>query len=207
MSRVLLPSCPFPPITWCAYASEGEVELNLCEHYVKQTWRNRYAIASSHGREILTIPVTGQKGRKVAASDITIFGSEWRRQHMQAIRSAYGKSAFYIYLEEDLVKLIVEGRQHFLVDFNDESLRLCERFTSIRDFQRSVSHVEMNNKLWEPAYEWPLLPEYTQVFSDRMPFIQGLSVLDLIMNTGKRSLDYILLLKNGGLLPSMNPDT
>ena len=203
----VLPSCPFPPVTWCAYAHSGDAALNLHEHYVKQTWRNRYAIAGSHGMEILTIPVNGQKGQKIPVSDITLFGDSWRRQHMQAIRSAYGKSAFFLYIEEDLVKLIVEGRQHFLIDFNEESQRICSRFTGIPALNKSEIHVPHNNQLWEPSFVWPVFPEYTQVFADRMPFVQGLSVLDLIMNMGKRSVDYILLLKNGGLLPSTNPDT
>ena len=203
----VLPSCPFPLIPWICYASTSEAQINVSEHYIKQTWRNRYAIAGSHGKEILTIPVSGQKGEKRIISDITIFGNTWRRQHMQAIRSAYGKSAYYIYVEEDLTKLILEGNQTFLIDFNEQSLAMCGRFLDLNNLDKTESFVQMNDTLWEPAFIWPDLPAYTQVFADRMPFIQGLSVLDLIMNMGKRSVDYILLLKNGGTLPSMKPFT
>jgi hypothetical protein len=141
----VLPSCPFPPVMWAAFATSDHALVNTSEHYVKQTWRNRYAIMSSHGREILTIPVQGQKGQKVIVSDIQIFGNDWRRQHMQAIRSAYGKSAFYIYLEEDLSKLIVEGKQRFLIEFNEQSLEICSKYLGISEWKKSEGHLAVNN--------------------------------------------------------------
>jgi hypothetical protein len=52
-------------------------------------------------------------------------------------------------------------------------------------------HEGDNTYLWEPHQPWPDLPSYPQVFSDRHPFMSGLSVIDLLMNKGPRASDYI----------------
>ncbi|MDZ4750442.1 MAG: WbqC family protein [Flavobacteriales bacterium] len=204
MGQAVLPSCPFPPIPWFVFANGNEVKINWLEHYPKQTWRNRYAIASSHGMEILTIPIEGQKGKKTAFRDIRIFGTDWKRRHLQSINTAYGKSAYFLHIEEDLRKIFEVEKHDFLIDFNNSTLELTKRFFPEIIVSNCEEFVETNNSIWEPSFVWPEFPAYTQVFSDRQPFLRALSSLDLLLNRGKRSVDYILLLKNGGQLSSMN---
>jgi hypothetical protein len=53
-----------------------------------------------------------------------------------------------------------------------------------------------NTYLWEPSQAWPVLPSYPQVFSDRHPFMSGLSAIDIIMNKGPRTSEYLMQLTN-----------
>jgi len=52
------------------------------------------------------------------------------------------------------------------------------------------------DRQFEPEFQWSQLPSYLQVFADRLPFESNLSILDLMMNRGPASLEYLLFIKN-----------
>ena len=71
----------FPPVQWFTKLLDGRVCVEACEHFHKQTYRNRCVIDSPQGRLALTVPVVhsdeeGPIGR-LRLSD----HGHWRRHH------------------------------------------------------------------------------------------------------------------------------
>ncbi len=91
--------------------AEGDVYIDTCENYVKQTSRNRCEIATANGKQMLTVPVTIPKpdstlgGNTRGTSIREVLVSEhgnWRHQHWEALKSAYGMSPFFDYYQDDI---------------------------------------------------------------------------------------------------------
>ncbi len=193
-----MPLCLFPSAHWLAMAQDT-VHINPNETYLKQSFRNRYDILGVNGKLSLTVPVEGQKGIKTAFKDIRIAGSSWRKQHTSTLRSSYGRAAYFEHYFDRL-----EGCLHkphlFLFDLNMHALewvKLCGLPLQVNIVDEPWEYREGDKTyLWEPSQLWPALPSYPQVFSDRHPFMSGLSAIDIIMNKGPQSLAYVMQLSN-----------
>lgn len=193
----MLPLCVFAPVHWYILARHCVCTIDVHEHYVKQTWRNRYEILGANGRQSLTIPVAGTRGLKVALKDIRLAKGSWPRQHREALRSAYGRAPYYEYLSDDLDALFSK-RFDFLTDFAMQSHLVLQPFVQLAMPPISPGYIEkpagnmrdMRGQ-FDPAAQWPALASYPQVFSDRFTFQPNLSALDLVMNLGLRSDEYI----------------
>lgn len=109
---VLLSTAYFPPVQYFAAMAEeftlspdrvipSIVYLEACENYQKQSYRNRCVIYSQSGEEALTFPVIHENGtHKIPIRDIRIdYRKDWVTQHLRAIASAYGTSAFFRILQ------------------------------------------------------------------------------------------------------------
>ena len=193
-----LPLCLFPSAHWLALAG-GNVQINQNEIYLKQTYRNRYDILGVNGRLSLTVPVEGQKGIKTAFKDIRIAGNSWRKQHSSTLRSSYGRAAYFEHYFEKLETCLLKPHS-FLLDLNLEALewvKLAGLPLEVKLIDEPWEFQEGDNTyLWEPSQAWPVLPSYPQVFSDRHPFMGGLSAIDIIMNKGPRTSEYLMQLTN-----------
>lgn len=166
--------------------------------FVKQTFRNRAVIATEKGTLPLTIPVVHDGGR-MSMRDVRISEhGNWRRQHWNALMSAYRNSPFFEYYADDFAHFY-EERDGFLMDYN---LRLhavvCELMGLERDV-RFISEVGVANDIYRDlrAIAEPKALEnmdgytpqkYYQVFAVRNGFISGLSVVDLLFNMGPEAL-------------------
>lgn len=197
-SSSTIPLCLFPSAHWLAMGHDT-VHINPNELYLKQTFRNRYDILGVNGKLSLTVPVEGQKGIKTAFKDIRISGSSWRKQHISTLRSSYGRSAYFEHYFEKLEACILKPHSH-LLDLNMEALewvKLCGLAIQVTLIDEPWEYQEGDNTyLWEPHQSWPVLPSYPQVFSDRHPFMSGLSAIDIIMNKGPRTPEYLLQVSN-----------
>lgn len=166
--------------------------------FVKQTFRNRAVIATEKGTQPLTIPVVHDGGR-MSMRDVRISEhGNWRRQHWNALMSAYRNSPFFEYYADDFAHFY-EERDGFLMDYN---LRLhavvCELMGLERDV-RFISEVRADNDgcrdlraIAEPKalenMDGYSPQQYYQVFAVRNGFIPGLSVVDLLFNMGPEAL-------------------
>lgn len=190
----------FAPTTWLAI-SLHEAVVDTHESYPKQTFRNRFTILSANGIQTLTLPVEGQKGQKIPTSQIKLCKGNWRKQHLAAIKSAYGRSAFFEHFYEDVVR-IYETEQELLSEFALDTYALLHKFKLAGKVEMAEAPIPFIDQLpldfrncFEPAHRWPQLPSYPQVFGDRFGFFPALSGLDLLMNLGPRGVDYLLLIK------------
>ena len=175
------------------------MQINQNEIYLKQTYRNRYDILGVNGRLSLTVPVEGQKGIKTAFKDIRIAGNSWRKQHSSTLRSSYGRAAYFEHYFGKLEACLLKPHS-FLLDLNLEALewvKLAGLPLQVKLIDEPWEFQEGDNTyLWEPSQAWPVLPSYPQVFSDRHPFMSGLSAIDIIMNKGPRTSEYLMQLTN-----------
>ena len=94
-----------------------------CDHYIKQTYRNRCIIAASDGPLALTIPVEGRPKSEGGTSktpmrDIRISNhGRWHALHWHALVSAYENSPYFEFYADDFEE-IYRKPCTFLVDFN-----------------------------------------------------------------------------------------
>lgn len=204
---MLLSSAYLPPIWYFAklFACDGkEVQVECWDHYVKQTYRNRCHILAADGMMPLTVPVDKGEAAKCWMKDVRISDhGNWRRQHWNALETAYAGTPFFLYYEDDF-RPFYEQRFDFLYDFNLQLTELCCNLIDIHprlipteeyrpegegdDFRDMIhpKHDFAVDACFTPAPYW-------QVFGDRFGFTPNLSVVDLLFNMGPES---IFVLKN-----------
>ncbi|MBR6140326.1 MAG: WbqC family protein [Bacteroidaceae bacterium] len=135
LEGVAIPCCYLAPVShYSAYYRADEVWLEVCDHFVKQTLRNRCYIDSPNGALALTIPVVKPEG-KTLMKDIRISDhGNWRHQHWVALESSYRQSPFFEYYADDFAPFY-EKKWEFLADFNEELMMLV---TSLLDIQKPI---------------------------------------------------------------------
>jgi len=202
---VLLPSAYLAPIEWYWQMNHAEkCIVEHCDNFQKQTYRNRCRIATTAGVQDLVVPVERAHGEKTPMRDIRISEhGDWRRRHWNAISSAYGESAFFDYIADDL-RPFYERRYDYLVDFNAELLRLMCRIIDIEprvefstSYAQSPSAEEMADyrAAIQPKHPQPtagFTPRpYYQVYAGKHGFLPNLSIIDLVMNLGREAAEYL----------------
>lgn len=100
---VSLASTYFGPVQWYQKLNRDECAVEQHEHFVKQTYRNRCVIATTNGKQTLSIPVEKFDGPKCKMKDVRISDHDnWRHQHWNALLSAYGESPFFEFYQDDI---------------------------------------------------------------------------------------------------------
>lgn len=205
----LLTSAYLAPIHYYTKLYSGRpVVEERCEHYVKQTYRNRCLIATTHGVQALTLPVEGrpiEEGgtSKTPTRDIRLSNhGRWRELHWNALRTAYESTPYFDYYAEDFER-IYRGEQTFLVDFNEElqqtvlsllSLQVdwrCNTEHYIEQQEETPDFIDLRERI-RPKIAFDFDPEfipkpYYQVFASKLGFLPNLSIIDLLFNMGPES--------------------
>ena len=179
---MVLPCCYLAPVShYQAYNRADEVRLEVCDHFAKQTLRNRCWIDSPQGALALTVPVVKTEG-KTMMKDVRISDhGNWRHQHWTAFVSSYRQSPFFEYYADDFAPFY-EKKWEFLADFNEDLMALV---TSLLDI---IKKPVARTVAFEGA---PLLSSdsaemapYYQMFASRHGFLRDLSIVDLLFNEG-----------------------
>ncbi len=193
----LLPVFYLPPVSWFArFIAQEDITLEQYENFPKQTYRNRANIYGANGKLSLIIPIkhTGDRLMK----DIQIsYAENWQKLHWKSIKTAYQSSPYFEYYEDKL-QSIFETREPSLLKFNLRALEVLQRILKTdKGFlltEEYIKQPQMNDyrekfsAKKKPHYGFE---EYYQTFSDKMGFIEDLSVLDLICNKGPEALAYL----------------
>lgn len=195
---IVLPICTFGNIDYYSnYLSAGKVILEKWEHYPKQTYRNRYEILGPNGRQRLTIPVVGQKGKKVPVCEIEIdYRQDWPTLHWRSIIAAYQRSPFFDFYKDEFHDVLF-SRPKKLIDFNLSTHKLILEWLGKSNSEELTSAFFEGNcdldlrEFFKSSQRTVVNSHYLQVFSDRHAFEQNLSFLDLIFNLGPESLAYL----------------
>jgi hypothetical protein len=204
--NALLSTTYFGPVQWYQKLYRADdVQIEACESFQKQTYRNRCLIATTQGVQALTVPVRIEGSSLITNSRISDHGN-WRHLHWNALKSAYGESPFFEYYEDDLRPFFLPDWE-FLFDFN-EAIR--QKMCELLDIQPRVSpttqflppaavasHPTLHDfrdaiQPKHPAPDPHFTPRpYYQVYRQKHGFLPNLSILDLLMNMGPESVFYL----------------
>jgi hypothetical protein len=199
-AKVLVSTAYLPPAEYFSLLKKSdEILIEREENYLKQSYRNRCYILSAHGPQTLTVPVYLGSLHKTPVKDIRIdYTKRWQKVHLGAIMASYNSSPYFQFYFDDIEK-IISGNYEFLIDLN---MKLTELFMEMLQIKIKPTY----SLQFEPTvnndydYRYRLSPkkiseyrvkEYLQVFSGSNGFVQGLSVLDLIFNTGPEASSYL----------------
>jgi hypothetical protein len=198
--RILVSTAYLPPVEYFSViAGSGSVAIEKNENYIKQTYRNRCCILSSHGIQILTVPVLMATVHKVLIDKVKIdYSKRWQQVHLRAMMAAYRSSPYFDFYFDRIEKIISEDHE-LLFNLNTklleallEMLRMKKEFTFSDDFEPPVNDQQDFRYTIVPGRE-PAVPskKYLQVFDTGNGFAGNLSILDLIFNTGPEASQYL----------------
>ena len=211
---MLLSTAYFPPVAWFALAARdmtlspdrvlpSRVQLEACENYQKQSYRNRCYILAGDGVQMLQVPVVHGDSRIITEVKVD-YSTPWIVRTERALDTAYETSAYYYYYRDPLFSLL-EAQPATLWELNLSTIRFLLEKTGIAcelsptpAFVAPDSEADDYRFLLHPKQEDTILADlqldkpYYQVFRDRMGgFTPRLSALDLLFNEGPDSIGYL----------------
>lgn len=202
MTNVLLPVFYMPPISWFSVFlnPENEIIFEQFENFPKQTYRNRTNIYGANGKLSLIIPINHNGKREMKDIEIS-YREDWRNLHWKSIKTAYQSSPYFEYYEDKFRK-IYDLKEKFLLDFNLKGLEVIQQILKTEKAQslneeyiKNPESINFREKFSAKLPSEFQMEEYYQTFSDKLGFLEDLSVLDLICNKGPESLTYIKSIK------------
>ncbi len=194
---IISSSITFPGIGWWEQVVKADkLIIDNGEHFQKMSYRNRYRIAGANNSILLTVPLVKGRDQKSVMADILIHNAEkWQVQHWRTLVSAYRRSPFFDHYEPSLSRLFESPYTH-LTHFNLESIKwvvkqlrlklvIEETATYIVDYGPEIPDLRKT----EPKANAD--KKYYQVFEDRLGFVSGLSILDLLFSEGPAVVEYL----------------
>jgi hypothetical protein len=150
--------------------------------YKKNYKLNQTSIAGANGSSMLSIPLIGGRQQKLAIADVCVQqGSNWQRQHLAAIQSAYGRAPYFDELWPQINAVYQQHSGGNLLQFNLAILQLISKILRHQcEIGTTFDHTEF-------IACSPTNIIYQQVFTDKLGFLPNLCILDLLMNEGPRA--------------------
>ena len=195
---LLYPTC-FPTIaSYIVIAQAERLVFEVNDSYQKQTYRNRCYIYGANGKLGLHIPVQySQKNRQNTSEILIDNSSNWQSTHWKSLESAYKKSPYFEYYQDELISLFTLKKDSLLV-FNLECIEVVNKCLNL-DIDSSKT-INFNKEKKENDYRYLVnarkeseikINPYIQVFQEKHGFINNLSILDLLFNEGPNAKSYL----------------
>ncbi|OUQ53131.1 hypothetical protein B5E60_08910 [Alistipes sp. An116] len=192
----ILPLAYLPSVSYFARLLRGDCVVDLGEHFVKRSERNRTRILATDGVMELTAHVCHANRPRQPMRDVRLdYSKRWQHQHWGALVSSYRSSPYFDHYAGRFEPFYTRPYD-FLVEYNLGLLEvlcslaripmptLCERYVEARP-----GDLDLRSRNSEgPAFE---AEPYFQVFSDRMPFAANLSFADLLFAEGPASVSVL----------------
>lgn len=191
---VVLTTAYLPPVDYIAAIAKARVALlEAHENYQKQSYRNRAEVVGANGVERLVVPVVRPYGTHTPIKEVGLSrATRWVEQHLGAIQSCYGQSAFFIHYYPEIER-ILRCKWPTLWALNDALLRfMLDRFgvrTEILETEEYIhayppaEALDLRNA-FHPKRPRPANKEYFQAFADRLGFQPNMSGIDLLLQEG-----------------------
>lgn len=195
---VILPSTYLGSIEYFAnLAQRGEeCVVDIHEHYIKRSERNRARIMTANGVMSLSVHVENANRPRTPMREVRIdYSKRWQHQHWIALLSAYRSSPYFEHYAP-FFEPFYQQTYTSLVEYNTALTLLLMKLIGIDGgLNTSESYVEATNedcdlriKKRDSHFD---SPRYFQLFSDRFPFEENLSVLDLLFAEGPATIDFL----------------
>lgn len=199
---VLLSTAYWPSLEYFYFVlAADKVLIEKKENYEKQTYRNRCRILSANGPLQLIIPVEKTNS---TIEDVRIsYKENWQHNHWRAIESAYKKSAYFEYFEEEVKRFYTE-KTEFLFEYNYNQLKAILNILRLRkeidfttEYKKNVEEITDLRDEIHPKKEinkeadQKLTKRYYQVFEQKFGFQKNLSILDLVFHQGLNAIPYL----------------
>jgi len=189
----VIPTSYFGSIAYFSQLLMPDVQVEIQEHFVKQTHRNRCSILTANGVQHLSVPVIKPNGNKTLTRDILVSPKlDWRKDHWKAIESAYASAPFFEHYANEIRSLIYAETPD-LKTFNEHIMRFVADALSL-DFSINYtasysSHVKRDFRLSLPEIEHE---KYIQVLFNQSAFVANLSILDALFCEGPLARKLVL---------------
>lgn len=181
-----LPLFYLPSISWFANAiGKHELILTSSEFYRKENHPNRCSILSANGIINLNVPFSGGRNQKARMNELKIAGDAWKRNHLYALKSAYGKAPFFLYYFDELEKIIVGVKDNYF-DLCVELIRWL-----IKEMIPSVSIIITDREIVVAKIKSGECNKYYQVFENKFGFQNNMSAIDLLFCLGPDANGYL----------------
>ena len=185
----ILPLAYLPSVSWFAALRRGDCRIDLGEHFIKRSERNRARILACDGPMNLTVQVRRADRPQTPVRDVRIdYSKRWQHQHWGALVASYKASPFFDHYAP-LFEPFYRREWRFLADYNLELADLlCRQLGAalppVSDcyIEAAPGDLDLRPKqAKDPAFA---AEPYVQVFADRLPFAADLSVIDLLFAEG-----------------------
>ncbi len=196
-NKTILPSAYLPSIEYFAHLAQRECVIDQGEHFIKRSERNRARIMTASGVMELSVNICNANRPRTPMHSVAIdYSKRWQHQHSLAIISAYKSSPFFDHYAP-YFEPIFSRRYERLVELNGAFIDLIIKLIGIKNkpeisatyVEYTEGDVDLRPKRRESGFEHE---EYVQVFYDREPFVENLSILDLLFNEGTNALSVLL---------------
>lgn len=175
-TMTILPLAYLPSVEYFAHLLRGGCVVDLGEHFVKRSERNRARILATDGVMELTVHVRNANRPRQPVRDVRIdYSKRWQHQHWGALVASYKGSPYFDFYAE-YFEPFYRREYGFLADYNAELLgRLCsllnvpmpEFSQTYVDAAAGDTDLRPKRRKEGPAF---IAEPYVQVFSDRMAF-------------------------------------
>lgn len=157
---------------------------------------HRMAIADTRGRLELTVPIAKpDSSRSARWADIALSDhGNWWAVHFTALESAYGRTPFFEFYADRFAPLYADFPGGSAVGFDARIEAVICDILDIKAPRRDASLSE------RPTALKPCQLPYWQVRADKLGFIPGLSILDLIFNLGPDAQLFLYGCARSGIL-------
>ena len=164
--------------------------LEMHEHYIKQSIRNRCEIATSNGILILTVPLSERRNNMPVSEVRICYKSDWQRQHLKTLATAYKSSPFFEFYIDEL-EALYKLQPESLLEWNQIIHQQLLKWLRInKPFERTLAYQKVYENMQDYRNTaWKSLPTttYHQVFENKLGFVGNLSIFDLLFNCGNES--------------------
>jgi len=202
----LLSTAYWPNIQYFFYlVNSAGAFIEQCEHYEKQSYRNRTIILSANGPLQLIVPVV-HKAPKQRTADVEIcYRDRWQARHWTSLVSAYRNSPYFEFFEDDL-KAFYNNDYRLLLDYNlAQTQQMLKWLRCDVPLQLTAQYQEEAGLFYDlrqrihpkRGFESDTLAgsvlqtRYYQTFEHKFGFLPNLSILDLFFNCGADAKDYL----------------
>ena len=192
----ILPLAYLPSVEYFTHLVRGCCVVDLGEHFVKRSERNRTRILATDGVMELSVHVRHANRPRQPMRDVRLdYSKRWQHQHWGALVASYKSSPYFDFYAERF-EPFYRREWEVLADYNLARLDTLCSLAKVPMPDLSDTYVDaapgdldLRPKHREgPAF---IAEPYFQVFSERMPFAPNLSFADLLFAEGPASVSVL----------------